>query len=78
MTLRPSVPESWPRFTVRTRIGSSPCLVDLSGDEPTLRFDAPPPDDWVLEWSAGSEMLRGRVEPDPDGPDGWSHSVAWD
>lgn len=52
ITLRPSLPEAWPRLTVRTRIGQVPCeiVVPSAGQPPVLRLEAAPDPRWKFAW----------------------------
>ena len=81
ITLRPSLPRSWPDLKVRTKIGKHDCLVQCMGPEPEnviVRFPKRPSLKWrfVLEQPDG-ESMNGTVEIDRDAPEGWDFRVIW-
>ena len=81
ITLRPSLPRSWPDLKVRTRIGKHDCLVQCTGPGPEnviVRFPKRPSLKWrfVLEQPDG-ELMNGKVEIDRDAPEGWDFRVVW-
>ncbi len=77
--IAPHLPETWPQLAVRTRIGTAPCLLTVSGEkgDPTieLSFSGEPGGDWEYRLVLpGKEPRTGRIR--PDGTDRWT--VAWD
>ena len=77
VTLRPCVPGPWPAMTVRSRIGNHPCLVDLTGDLPVIRFTKRPPRNWKFHLEGLGKPATGTIEVLKDSPDGWDFGTAW-
>ncbi len=64
ITLRPSLPEAWPRLAARTRIGQAPCgiVVPGPGQAPRLRLEAAPDPRWRFAWEpATGPAVPGSV-----------------